>query len=106
MIQAPRGGPSRMTVAGLVLALALSLGANVLLGQRGFEDRTAIDRLQASVDQQAKDLEALRGRLRGSDADDPLTRVANAVEQLRHLKFKREVDVELVTAAELKKRVR
>ncbi len=106
MIQPPRGGPSRVTTAGLILMLALSLGANALLGQRGFEDRTKIDRLQASVDQQAKELDALRGRLRGSDTDDPLTRVADAVEQLRHLKFKREVDVELVTVAELKKRVR
>lgn len=102
-------GPSRTTspaVVALAVALVASLLGNVVLSNRLSAERNEATALSARVDALEQDLETLRGRIRGAGPDDPLGRIAGAVERLRGLDFRRTVRPELLAPSAFSTRVR
>lgn len=109
----PAPSPSRrpgLTEA-LVVALAVSLAVNALLALRLKDqtDQTAglrrrVAQLQGEIEKLRADIDALKTR-RPPASGDVLDRVAAAVAKIRELAFKREVDPEVLTDAQLATRV-
>jgi hypothetical protein len=85
-----------------LLILALLAAAMLTVRLRGERDDNA--RLRTELAQSRRSLDELRGSLRATTSD-PLERIEKAVEQLRGLKFVSPVRPEILTNAELAKRV-
>ncbi len=99
-------GPSRPALTGvLAVALAVSLAINVVLALR---IKTEIDQQQRLRDQVAAlqdEVDTLRTRGPEPSGGTVLERIAAAVAQLREIEFKKKVAPEILSAAELRKRV-
>ncbi|MGH2727455.1 MAG: hypothetical protein ACRDKS_10850, partial [Actinomycetota bacterium] len=103
----PGPGPARIgVVGGVAVALAVSLAINVVLALR---IKTEIDQQQRLRDQVAAlqdEVDTLRNRGPEPTGGSVLERIAAAVEQIRELEFKKAVAPELLSAADLRERIK
>ena len=91
-------------VAGIAVALAVSLAVNVILALRVKDESDQQARLRARITALEQEIDTLK-RAQPQDSKTVLERIAAAVEQLRALKFKGAVKSEVLTDDQLAARV-
>lgn len=98
-------GPSRPAlIGGLAVALAVSLAVNAIVALRIKDESDQQARLRTQVTQLQAEVDALRRRDPAA-AGTVLERIASAVAQIRELEFKKEVEAQVLSAAQLRDRV-